>query len=170
MGHLTAPFIWFDSLVQRGVDSTVFFLMRNFGVRKSRIVYGVMAVIVVCATGYTAELFRERESVAAAVLALITFVFLLIMHSDLKDREKAENEGHMYSKADYMRKGSVFKILWWTLLVMDILETALGGMNFRLAMNLGWDASFVLLYYLAGTPNIPPAQEDTVLEPAENAA
>lgn len=171
MNHLLAPFIWIDALIQCRVDASAFFLMRR-GIPKSRIVYGVGSLMVLSLIGMTAEYLRLGRGGMAAIFILLSLFFLIGIHRRIKEDAMDEEKGVRLSRSDVRDARGPMKQIWFLFLFMDLFPVLVSSKEITnlLIFDIGWEITFILIFYLAKTPNTPPAQKKTVLVHASESA
>lgn len=170
MQHFLAPFRWFDALVQHSVDAIAFWMMRR-GIRKSLQTYAVHALLVISAVGVITYRLQKGDSGMAAFIGFLTVFASIWMHIRLKQDTVDEDKGFTYTRNDRDDHGkSGWKIFWYAMLILDFVIAVDTGFDFNRFCDLSFDISFLLILYLAQTPNTPPPSEETVHEPVKHSA
>lgn len=168
MNHLLAPFIWIDALIQRGVDASAFFLMRR-GVPKSRITFNVGLLTLISIVGVALEMFHLKMSVFAVFLLALTALWTPVLIIHKKQNEADEKNGMLLTSHNISDLEGGMKKMWFFILSMNMI-TYIRHFTFVGVLCLVMASLILLRHYLAKTPNTPPAQKKTVLEPAKESA
>ncbi|OGH59480.1 MAG: hypothetical protein A2725_01505 [Candidatus Magasanikbacteria bacterium RIFCSPHIGHO2_01_FULL_33_34] len=161
---IASPFVWIDQLIQKGVDSVMFFLMRMFGLRKSIIKYIITSLFIIGLIGMIIYDFQQGHVVQVCLGVLWLFCSLIVQHINYYDDVKDENSNTVYFRSDLnlIKFDSIIKIFC----IFHISEVIFFGIdvqsNFYIYSHNITFFSFLLLVYIAKTPNTPPPQEKKV--------
>jgi hypothetical protein len=167
-----------DTAIQKRFDSACFFLMRNFGTKKSTIRYGLSAIGVL---SWGFSIFFSVQATSSAWVGFFlmwygirtVFTLLLLQYDASRKDAIAEHSQEAHSRADSEAHGA-FKLIWVVLSVTAwmIASGVLVTPTFnRLVSMEAWEvrracsslAVFLVirltLEYLKKTPMNPPAKK-----------
>lgn len=172
---LLAPLLFLDRFVQRRFDSTCFFLMRRYGVRKSMIRYALNALFITTLVVRT----LSRASYGLLTTADIVFypilvlVLLLIQRYEVAQDRAAESRPGTASKVDrYQELLWVWKGVGLSSIIDNVhalshapaefLKAGLvdGQHRFSSWVSVVLWTTFLLLQYLYRTPMNPPPEKE----------
>lgn len=166
MKSFLTPLQWIDALVQKVVDSCAFFLARRMHIRISWQRYTIITFFILSTVGDAVLAWTGRGSITPLlILPVILFVWLRTQHIVLKQDEMGEEAGVSHTHPETPKIALLIKGLGLGMILFAALFP-FPTTPFKWLQG----AFLVLLGYHMRTPNIPPANEETVLEPAKQSA
>ncbi len=159
-----------DTAFQKLFDSVCFFLMRQFGVRKSHIRYALTAGVI---TSLLVELvvgvaWGDREPGFLMCMILLVAFQLFMQHRDRRNDEASEARPGTVSQSDNMfglgfLKGLALSTIVSSALRFDVssvtqqrLGWSIGQIRFDSFLGISYWVFFLLALYLRRTPTNPP--------------
>lgn len=184
LSALIAPFIWFDTFVQKRFDSVCFYLMRKFGVRKSSIRYTLFTVMIVgLVAGFSQSAIVTKKYAPYAIIGAIWTLLMLDMQRSAAHNDRLAERSPTAKSAEDRLTGSTVMKTWWIISMAMSTCAILGWVPREIFGGLADAGPNVLhpiimchllttmaglaLEYLRKTPMNPPAEKarESVLAP-----